>query len=238
MLQPFADVTPLAHPWEAPLTYLALSTVVAGIGWFALFGKSAWEHFTNEMLVTVGLFVAMQFVISFLTSMANNALFSLTLAVPVFTILAGIGNTLVPCTLYGGLFVLEPRRGIGALTLLSLLLLQAVLTGSFHVISAGFTLISCVAIELCLAALLLTKNGGPRIIPPSITVSLVVRMAIAIGTWKGLATYLQFCVSKVATHLPFDDWYVILNTVAAVLFGGLGGGLGVLLGYRLRRAAP
>ncbi len=187
-------------------------------------------------MAIVALFGAMQLAVSYVSLLAGLGLSMLLGPMAVFVL--GIADQGVPALLLAALVVLVPRVGTAAWLLLTVFLLNTLLSGIVGVPSLLFIAVSIVAHEGLLAALGVTTSqrlSAPR---QQAATATVVRVALAIGTSRALVVAAQWLLARVLYRLIYPDWYIAsLALVTGLGCGALGAAFGTRLGYRLRRVA-
>lgn len=196
--------------------------VVAGIG--------------VEGLATIGMMAAVQFAAAYVFRIGTHVLAGLLGPFAIFV--TGLGNEGVSGMLMAATITLVPRVGAASLTLATLWLLNSLFTGQFGLVDIEFVILSCLACELTLALLGVTTTSQIRRPARHAPWSMVLRVALALGSAKALALYLDLCLVQVLYRLYFAPWYVLAVALCVGLgYGATGAAAGTVLGYQLRRTA-
>jgi hypothetical protein len=194
-------------------------------------------HFDNRELSTIAVLAALHFAVSYAARLFGYVLYMFLGPLAVF--IDGIGGETLPSLLLAVTVTLIPRVGTAGLTIATVWLLNAVVTGTISLISLEMVGISIVVHELVLGTLGVTLEN--RLARPlrELPWTLVVRTGLAIGLANGAALYIQFYLNWEQLRQFFDLWYVhAVALVTGVGYGGLGAMIGTVWGFRLRRAAP
>lgn len=187
-------------------------------------------HFTNRELTTIAVLAALHFAVSFAARMAGGVLY--VFLGPWSTFVDGIGGEGVPCLLLAVTIALVPRVGTAAYAILTVWLLNAVVSGTFNATSIVQVSVSVVMHELILALFGVTLGNRRR-------KGKIVRVALAVGAANAAVLYAQFWVAIELYRLHFPRSFV--HQVALVTgfgYGAVGAAVGAAWGRRLRRTAP
>lgn len=187
-------------------------------------------HFTNRELTTIAVLAALHFAVSFAARMAGGVLY--VFLGPWSTFVDGIGGEGVPCLLLAVTIALVPRVGTATYAILTVWLLNAVVSGTFNATSIVQVSVSVVMHELILALFGVTLGNRRR-------KGEIVRVALAVGAANAAVLYAQFWVAIELYRLHFPRSFV--HQVALVTgfgYGAVGAAAGAAWGRRLRRTAP
>ncbi len=187
-------------------------------------------HFTNRELTTIAVLAALHFAVSFAARMAGGVLY--VFLGPWSTFVDGIGGEGVPCLLLAVTIALVPRIGTATYAILTVWLLNAVVSGTFNATSIVQVSVSVVMHELILALFGVTLGNRRR-------KGEIVRVALAVGAANAAVLYAQFWVAIELYRLHFPRSFV--HQVALVTgfgYGAVGAAVGAAWGRRLRRTAP
>lgn len=187
-------------------------------------------HFTNRELTTIAVLAALHFAVSFAARMAGGVLY--VFLGPWSTFVDGIGGEGVPCLLLAVTIALVPRVGTATYAILTVWLLNAVVSGTFNATSIVQVSVSVVMHELILALFGVTLGNRRR-------KGEIVRVALAVGSANAAVLYAQFWVAIELYRLHFPRSFV--HQVALVTgfgYGAVGAAVGAAWGRRLRRTAP
>lgn len=187
-------------------------------------------HFTNRELTTIAVLAALHFAVSFAARMAGGVLY--VFLGPWSTFVDGIGGEGVPCLLLAVTIALVPRVGTATYAILTVWLLNAVVSGTFNATSIVQVSVSVVMHELILALFGVTLGNRRR-------KGEIVRVALAVGAANAAVLYAQFWVAIELYRLHFPRSFV--HQVALVTgfgYGAVGAAVGAAWGRRLRRTAP
>lgn len=199
--------------------------------------ERAFGRFDNRELSTLALLAALHFAASF----ASNVLGSLVaaLAGPAAVFISGVTGEGVPSLLLAAAVVLVPKVGAATYSIAVVWLLNAVVTGTFSVVSTIMVVVSIVVHELLLGLLGVTLESPWRRPSATLRPADVVRTALAVGLANGAALYAQFAVSMHYYAFAFDLRYIhAVALVTGVGYGSLGATLGAAWGFQLRKTAP
>lgn len=187
-------------------------------------------HFTNRELTTIAVLAALHFAVSFAARMAGGVLY--VFLGPWSTFVDGIGGEGIPCLLLAVTIVLVPRVGTATYAILTVWLLNAIVSGTFSVTSIVQVSVSVVMHELILALTGITFGNHRR-------KGEVVRIALAVGLANAAVLYAQFFIAIKLYHLQFPMSFVHqVSLVTGFGYGAVGAAVGAAWGRRLRRTAP
>jgi hypothetical protein len=178
---------------------------------------------------------------------------------PYAVFVIGLTSEGLTSLLFAVVIVLVPRPGTFAISSLTVFAANALFTGQLGVVDVLFVSISMVTAEACLSLLGVTTvaeggdcklqiancklqiegtGGSAEAIVLRVPWPLVLRIGLAVGVANMATLYAQYCVAQAAYRLVFPAWYVnVLSLVTGLLYGSIGAGLGVFVGWRLRRVA-
>ncbi len=182
----------------------------------------------NDGLATIGLFVCVQFLVSYAARLADTVIGQIPLV-------AGIGNEALRLLVVGSMITLVPRPGTFAISQLAVFMLNSLFSGSFGVSSILFIALSVVLGEALLAAAGVTTFRRPA---RSRAWDYAMRLGLALGIANGLKLYLQFQLSQLVFRLDFATWFVLSIALVGMAYGMVGAACGALVGLRLRRTSP
>ncbi|MBA4016437.1 MAG: hypothetical protein C0483_04545 [Pirellula sp.] len=106
-------------------------------------------HFTNRELTTIAVLAALHFAVSFASRMVGGVLY--VFLGPWSTFVDGIGGEGIPCLLLAVTVALVPRVGTATYAILTVWLLNAIVSGTFSVTSIVQVSVSVVMHESILA---------------------------------------------------------------------------------------
>ena len=224
------------RPWVVAL--VVASIVLSVLGWIgiSLVGRRVIAETGIEGLATIGLIAGLHFAVSHTAVIVGTML--RPLFGPFVIFIAGLGDEGIPCLLLAVIITLLPRPGTLMLTNLALFTLNCVFGGMFGLIQLLFVTVSIALGEMILAAMGVTTGDTlkqPRAKPPA---SIVWRMAITIGMLNAAPLFVQYCIYQVLYRLQYATWFIVAGTlIPGFLYGAIGGAIGTLLGFRLRRIA-
>lgn len=187
-------------------------------------------HFTNRELTTIAVLAALHFAVSFAARMAGGMLY--VFLGPWSTFVDGIGGEGIPCLLLAVTIVLVPRAGTATYAILTVWLLNAIVSGTFNATSIVQVSVSVVMHELILALSGVTLRRQP-------CSAEIIRIATAIGAANAAVLYVQFFIAINLYHLQFPISFVHqVSLITGFGYGALGAAVGTAWGRRLRRTAP
>jgi hypothetical protein len=187
-------------------------------------------HFTNRELTTIAVLAALHFAVSFAARMAGGVLY--VFLGPWSTFVDGIGGEGIPCLLLAVTIALVPRVGTATYAILTVWLLNAIVSGTFSMTSMVQVSVSVVMHESILALSGVTL-GSRR------CAGEVVRMALAVGLANAAVLYSQFFIAIKLYDLQFPMSFVHqVSLVTGFGYGAIGAAVGAAWGRRLRRTAP
>ncbi|MCE9607958.1 MAG: hypothetical protein K8U03_23990 [Planctomycetia bacterium] len=200
-------------------------------------GRSAGGLFDNRELSTIAMVAALHFAVSFAARLAGSVVH--VFLGPWAVYLDGIGGEGIPCLLMAVIVTLIPRIGTATLTILTVWLLNGIVSGSFSLAGIAMVGLSIVVHEAILALFGVTKLERRTTLPGKPTTLLVARTALAIGLANAIALYAQFFISIYFYKLMFPMWYVQrVALVTGLGYGAIGAAIGTLWGFQLRKTAP
>lgn len=187
-------------------------------------------HFTNRELTTIAVLAALHFAVSFAARMAGGVLY--VFLGPWSTFVDGIGGEGIPCLLLAVTITLVPRVGTASYAILTVWLLNAIVSGTFSITSMVQVSVSVVLHEFILAASGITLGGRRR-------KGEIARTALAIGLANAAVSYTQFFIAIELYHLQFPMLFVHqVSLITGFGYGAIGAAVGAAWGRRLRRTAP
>lgn len=187
-------------------------------------------HFTNRELTTIAVLAALHFAVSFAARMAGGVLY--VFLGPWSTFVDGIGGEGIPCLLLAVTIALVPRVGTATYAILTVWLLNAIVSGTFSMTSMVQVSVSVVMHESILALSGVTLGHRRR-------ASEVVRVALAVGLANAAVLYAQFFIAIKLYDLQFPMSFVHqVSLVTGFGYGAIGAAVGAAWGRRLRRTAP
>jgi hypothetical protein len=193
--------------------------------------------FDNRELSTIAMIAALHFVVSFVARLSGTILF--VFLGPYYVFLNGIGDEGIPCLLIAVIVTLIPRFGTAALTIITVFLLNGIVSGSFSAAAATYVLVSVVCHEAVLLLCGVTHRRRVESTAASASTSLLVRTALAVGLANGAALYGQFMISIKFYDFHFDTWYLYsVALIAGMGYGAIGAVIGTLWGFQLRKTSP
>lgn len=187
-------------------------------------------HFTNRELTTIAVLAALHFAVSFAARMAGGVLY--VFLGPWSTFVDGIGGEGIPCLLLAVTIALVPRVGTATYAILTVWLLNAIVSGTFSMTSMVQVSVSVVMHESILALSGVTLGSRRR-------AGEVVRVALAVGLANAAVLYAQFFIAIKLYDLQFPMSFVHqVSLVTGFGYGAIGAAVGAAWGRRLRRTAP
>lgn len=187
-------------------------------------------HFTNRELTTIAVLAALHFAVSFAARMAGGVLY--VFLGPWSTFVDGIGGEGIPCLLLAVTIALVPRVGTATYAILTVWLLNAIVSGTFSMTSMVQVSVSVVMHESILALSGVTLGNRRR-------AGEVVRVALAVGLANAAVLYAQFFIAIKLYDLQFPMSFVHqVSLVTGFGYGAIGAAVGAAWGRRLRRTAP
>ncbi len=194
-------------------------------------------HFDNRELSTLALLAALHFAASFASNVSGSLVAAL--AGPAHVFVSGLTGEGLPSLLLATAVVLVPKVGAATYSIAVVWLLNAVVTGTFSVVSTAMVAVSIVVHELLLGLLGVTLESPWRRPSAVLRAVDVVRTSAAVGLANGAALYAQFAVSRYFYDFRFDAWYVhAVALVTGVGYGSLGAAVGAAWGFQLRKTSP
>lgn len=188
-------------------------------------------HFTNRELTTIAVLAALHFAVSFAARMAGGVLY--VFLGPWSTFVDGIGGEGIPCLLLAVTIALVPRVGTATYAILTVWLLNAIVSGTFSVTSIVQVSVSVVMHELILALTGVTLGRRHR------RAAEILCIALAIGAANGAVYYTQFLIAIKLYDLQFPMSFVHqVSLITGFGYGAVGAAVGAAWGRRLRRTAP
>ena len=194
-------------------------------------------HFTNRELTTIAVLAALHFAVSFAARMAGGVLYVFLGPWSVFV--DGIGGEGIPCLLLAVTITLIPRVGTVTAAILTVWLLNAIVSGTLTLTSAQQVAVSVIAHELVLALTFVTISISPRQRKHASAWSEVLRTALALGIANSAALYSQFFIYIEFYDQYFPSYYIHqVSLITGFGYGSVGAAIGTIWGRRLRRTAP
>lgn len=202
------------------------------LGW----GRKVVDRIGVEGLTTIGLLAGVHFVVAYAFRLGSDILAGVL--GPFYIFVAGIGNEGAAALMLAVVVTLVPRVGTASLSIATVFLLNSMFTGQFGFVELLFASVACMLNEGLLASLGVTTTKRLRRPAHRAPLLVIARVALAIGTAKGLTLYTQLCLVQVLYRLYYADWYMLAAALWVGLgYASLGAGVGTLLGYQLRRTA-
>lgn len=193
--------------------------------------------FDNRELSTIAMVAALHFVVSFAARLSGTILYAFL--GPFYVFLNGIGDEAIPCLLVAVIVTLIPRVGTAALTIVTVFLLNGIVSGSFSVAAATYVLVSVACHESVLLLFGVTRLERTEATAAFASTSLLLRTAVAVGLANGVALYGQFLISMKFYDFHFDMWYLhAVALIAGVGYGAIGAAIGTRWGFQLRKTSP
>jgi hypothetical protein len=153
LLQSWATALPDARGRSVAAAVVAASLFVALVA-AVLFGRE-WRGVVrglgNQGLATIGMISGLHFAVSYASRIAGYAINALI--GPFYIFIAGVTDEGLPSLLLAVLVVLLPRPGVVALSMLTVFVLNGIVSGQFGLISVLFVAVSIALNEGLLAAL-------------------------------------------------------------------------------------
>ncbi|MGC3969385.1 MAG: hypothetical protein QM775_19100 [Pirellulales bacterium] len=194
-------------------------------------------HFTNRELATIAVLAALHFAVSFAARMIGGVL--QVLLGPWAVFVDGLGGEGIPCLLSAVAVTLIPRFGTATLMIVTVWLLNAVVSGTFSFVSAQQVAVSIIVHEAILLLFLVTVGPWRRRPSRMAAISEIVRTSLALGVANATALGVQFYIAINEYKLIFPRYYVEQVTLITGLgYGALGAAIGTVWGRSLRRTAP
>lgn len=238
-----AETVAIEAPTYAPQSWTAwvvrAALVVTGVAWVAaaVGGRAVLASFEAHELAVLGVLCAVRFALSFVSRIVGVGL---TVALGPYAIFVlGLVDEGLACALLAVAVVLAPRIGTAGVLLLSVFLLNALLTASLGASSLVFITLSVVAFEGALALVGLSWGRGLAAPGRAAPWGVIARMALALGAANAVKLAAQYALYRAVFNLHLADEYVLaVVLVVGGGYGALGAACGAVWGYRLRSVAP
>jgi hypothetical protein len=194
-------------------------------------------YFDNRELSIVAMLASLHFAVSFASRLLDSLL--MAFVGPFFIYISGIGDEGLPSLLLATAVALVPRVGTAALTLATVWLLNALVTGTFGIVNLQTITASIVLHELLLGVSGVTLESAWRTTGSRPPLGAIVRTALAIGIANGLAMLASYGIFMYQYRMNFAAWYIAsVAVVVAGGYGAIGAAIGAVWGHLLRRTAP
>lgn len=194
--------------------------------------------FSNRELSTIAVLASLHFAVSFAARLLGGVLY--VFLGPWSVYVDGIASEAIPCLITATTVVLVPRVGTAGLSILTVWLLNAVVTGTFTATSLVQVSVSVVVHEAILFALRATHLRRVDVAATTVERFFTsLTTALGVGAANAGALYIQFYISMQYFKLHFDAWYIhSVALLTGFVYGGVGAAIGARWALDLRRTAP
>ncbi len=227
------EVTVIARDGKAAaLTLAAALMVLCGLVVAARWRRSLFAGLKTRWLITITLFGAVCFAaVNVPTTLLGEVLH--VLLGPLAFLATGMFHGVVLYMLVAALVVLIPRPGVVALLLAVRMLLGLLAFGHASPVALLLVGTQAVLLECFLYLAGITAGGAGGEGAESLRRCLPVALACAAA--DGISTYLNLHALSFLYRIFYADWYIYAAVaVNGVLYSGIGGFCGVVLGKKLR----